>query len=105
MALGILMMMAFTATAWSASLTIDGSNVTGGGNLVFPKSPNVTIIEDTDANTFTILSYSTKTDDSNGIEYAMISSTGFVYQKVKGSTPTASVTAGSVPTDFVAKGT
>ena len=104
-ALGLLMIIAFTATAWATDLTIDGSN-SGGKDLVFTMSPSTTMVEATTDSDFYIGAASTKTNTSNGIEYAMTSANGNIYQKTQATAGacTAAGTAGAVPSGFSVKG-
>ncbi|MBT3176486.1 MAG: hypothetical protein HOG03_12970 [Desulfobacula sp.] len=104
-ALGLLMMIAFTSTVWAETVTIDGSN-SGGTDLVFTTSPNTTMNTATTATAFYIAAASTRTTTSNGIEYAMTSANGFIYQKAQATAGacTAAGTAGAVPSGYTVKG-
>ncbi|MCF6245779.1 MAG: hypothetical protein L3J69_00310 [Desulfobacula sp.] len=101
-----LLMITLASSAWAETLTIDGTN-SGGVNLVFTTSPSTTMVSSTSATGFYIGSASTKTTTSNGIEYAMISGTNSIYQKVQATDyacTAASTTYTTAPSGYTIKG-
>ena len=105
LSIGLFMSLTLGSAVWAADVTISDSNA-GGGDLVFTPSPSTTMNTATSASAFTIVSASTKTTTANGIEYALVSADGNIYQmkQAKDATATAAGTAGTVPTDFAVKG-
>ena len=106
-ALGILMMVAFTSSAWALTIT-GGTTITGAPSLTFTPSPSSVMAASTIAAAFSITSASSKTVKANGIEYAMVSTNGSIYQKTQAgdgvvSTPITAV-VGVVPTGYATKG-
>lgn len=105
-ALGLLMTIAFTASAWAGDITITGSDP--GGNLVFKASPNTLVSHSTDATAFTLVTASSKTTTENGIEYCMVSIDGYIRQMKQAAdgavTDISGDAAGAIPADFTVKG-
>lgn len=105
LSIGLFMSLTLGSAVWAADITISGTN-SGGGDLVFTPSPSTTMNPATTPSAFTIVSASTKTTQANGIEYALISADGNIYQMKQAADgiATAAGTAGVVPTGFAVKG-
>jgi len=84
------------------SLTVDGS-VGAGPDLTFNPSPSTLVSVFTSATNYTLITASSKTTTSTGIEYGLDSDTSVVYQKVQAtdSAVTAATSATALPgSDF-----
>nr|WP_320013417.1 hypothetical protein [uncultured Desulfobacter sp.] len=90
---GLLIALTIISGAWAQD--IGGTDNRSGKALSFAPSPNVTIDAEVDQDAFTILSYSSKVDSTNGVEYSMISGDGYIYQGAMGETKSSLGDAGA----------
>lgn len=80
--LGLLMMVTFASSSWALTIT-GGTTITGAPSLSFTPSPSSVMAADTIATDFSITSASSKTTTANGLEYAMVSTNGNIYQRTQ----------------------
>lgn len=83
-------------------VTISESSSDGGSGpgITFTPSPNTFMFAKTDADNFTIIAYSSKTNTSTGIEYGIKSTEAAVFQMVQIATPVAPTSSTVLGGDF-----
>ncbi len=106
----------FSGSAYAAdtTTTVGGADVTmtsthgTAPDLVYTPSPSTLMSVVTSTIAYTIVAASSKTDDTTGVEYCLLSGNSIVYMKTQATTATVSSNGGTAgdlaDTDFGARG-